>query len=161
MLLKRIKYKNFRCFRGEMSIELSGIGDKNIIVLLGDNTKGKSTFVQSFVWCFYGIANFSNPEIYNRAIAKELPIQGKTSASVEVEFEHENVSYTVYRSQAFRKNEAGHMMPIYGEDTRFSMTYLDEATGQTKPCGALHSELAKAINFNFTKGFGAIFLFCR
>ena len=64
MLLKQITYKDFRCFRGDITINLEGYNDKNIVVLLGDNTQGKSTFVQSFVWCFYGIANFQNPEIY-------------------------------------------------------------------------------------------------
>lgn len=146
MLLKSIKFKDFRCFRGERTIDLSCSGDKNIVVILGDNTRGKSTIVQSFVWCFYGIPNFSNPELYNRAIARELPVYGKTTILVEVEFEHEGVFYTARRTKEFMKSTDGKMVASGAGNSRFTMEYLEGTTGQTKPCGMLPSELIKAIN---------------
>lgn len=149
MLLKSIKFKDFRCFRGDISIDLSCTEERNIIAILGDNTRGKSTIVQAFAWCFYGVSNYDNPEqIYNRAIARGLPIFGKTRAMVAVEFEHEGVLYTVRREQEFIKTVNGEMK---SSDNRFSMTYIDNLSGETKSCGTAESGtsqigLANAIN---------------
>lgn len=159
MLLKSVKFKDFRCFRGETTIDLSCNDNKNIVVILGDNTQGKSTIVQSFVWCFYGIPNFPNPELYNRAIARELPVFGKTNILVEVEFEHEGVFYTARRTQEFMKNTDGKMVSSGGGNSRFSMEYVEGATGQTKPCGMLPSELSKAINNILPKDLAPYFFF--
>ena len=68
MLLKSIEFKDFRCFRGDVKIDLACDATRNIIVVLGDNTHGKSTIIQAFAWCFYGVHNFANPEIYNLSL---------------------------------------------------------------------------------------------
>ena len=50
MLLRKIKYHNFRPFYGDQEVDLTPAdnNDANVIVILGDNTFGKSTFVLSF-----------------------------------------------------------------------------------------------------------------
>lgn len=158
MLLKSIKYKDFRCFRGELNIDLNCPNEKNIVVILGDNTHGKSTIVQSFVWCFYGIANFENPELYNRAIAKELAVSERTKPSVEVIFEHEGKKYTARREIEFYKTREGKMVPAASSSV-FSMTYVDPVSGQTKPCGDRPNELAKAMNSMLPKDMAPYFFF--
>lgn len=64
MLLKKIKYHNFRPFIGDQEIDLTPDNDegKNVIVILGNNTFGKSTFVLSFIWCLYGESRFSRKD---------------------------------------------------------------------------------------------------
>ena len=122
MLLKSIKFKDFRCFVGETIVEFPCDEERNVVVILGENTHGKSTIVQAFAWCFYGESNFENPEIYNRGIARELPIFGRTKALVEVQFEHEisivdkddevfhgKTIYTARRTQEFYKASDGKM----------------------------------------------------
>lgn len=156
MLLKSVSYKDFRCFKGDLKIDLTCDSNKNIIVILGDNTHGKSTIVQSFAWCFYGLPNFQNPEIYNRSIAETLPTYGKTIPSVEVVFEHENIQYTARRSQEFIRTNDG---KIIGQPTKFSMTFIEPGSGQTKPCGTLSNELAKAINSIIPKDLAQYFFF--
>ena len=52
MLLRKVTYKNFRPFIGQQEILLlpkDNRPDANVIVVLGDNTFGKSTFVLSFL----------------------------------------------------------------------------------------------------------------
>jgi AAA15 family ATPase/GTPase len=52
MLLKRVKYHNFRPFIGNQEITFtqeSGQNGQNVTVILGQNTFGKSTFVLSFI----------------------------------------------------------------------------------------------------------------
>lgn len=147
MLLRTISYRDFRCFIGneeKNKIDLSCDIDKNVIVILGDNTCGKSTIVQSLAWCFYGISNFDNPEIYNKKIAEQLPFRGKTVPTVEVKFVHEGNEYTARRMQEFFKDEHGNMI-TYGS-SRFSLTMRDNDTGETKPCGVTEAELARTIN---------------
>lgn len=157
MLLKSIEFKDFRCFRGDVKIDLACDATRNIIVVLGDNTHGKSTIIQAFAWCFYGVHNFANPEIYNRAIARELATNEKTMPSVEVVFEHEGEQYTVRRTQEFTKAADGRMNSFNG--TRFAMTYVEKSTGQTKRCGEYPSELNKAINNIIPKDLAPFFFF--
>ena len=76
MLIKSITLHNFRQFKGKQKLEFSSDSDKNVTVLLGDNTFGKTTILQSFNWCLYGVADFpkdSNPEVLlNLEVANEL-----------------------------------------------------------------------------------------
>ena len=61
MLLKKIRYNNFRPFIGQQEIDFKADADKdnaNVTVILGENTFGKSTFVLSFIWCLYGESRF-------------------------------------------------------------------------------------------------------
>ena len=146
MLLKSISYKDFRCFIGDMDknhIDLCCSPEKNIIAILGDNTCGKSTIVQSLAWCFYGIANYDNPEIYNKKIARDLPVRRKTVPTVEVQFVHNEIEYTARRSQEFFKDEYG-KMNSYG--SKFSLVMRDRDTGETKPCGTTESEINRTMN---------------
>ena len=159
MLLKSVKYKDFRCFKGEVEFDLSCETDKNIIVILGDNTHGKSTIVQSFVWCFYGVSNFQNPEIYNRNIATDLQVLEKTTPTVEVVFEHEQRLYTARRKQEFIKVKDGRVVPSGSGSSNFTMTYVDPESGQTKPCGIMANELSKAINNILPKDLAGYFFF--
>lgn len=158
MLLKSIKFKDFRCFKGEHYIDLSTDGDKNVVVILGNNTFGKSTIVLSFIWCFYGISNFSpnEHEIYNRDIANEMHPQAETIPEVEVVFEHENRTYTIRRSQKFFKNIYGRMVPT---EANLEMTFVDCETGETKPCGLSNSELNNAMNAILPRDLASYFFF--
>ena len=80
MLLKSVKYHNFRSFIGEQQIEFafpSNTHDENVTVILGDNTFGKSTIVLSFVWCLYGESRFNRPnDILNKKVEQRMnPLQ--------------------------------------------------------------------------------------
>ena len=63
MLIKSLRYKNFRQFKGENQIAFSCDPQKNVTIILGDNTFGKTTLLQMFNWCFYDKAIFNdNPD---------------------------------------------------------------------------------------------------
>ena len=53
MLIKSLRYKNFRQFKGENQSTFSCDPQKNVTIILGDNTFGKTTLLQMFNWCFY------------------------------------------------------------------------------------------------------------
>jgi DNA sulfur modification protein DndD len=54
MYIKEIELNNFRIYKGCNRISLLPTGDKNIIVVSGQNGFGKTTFLMSLVWCLYG-----------------------------------------------------------------------------------------------------------
>ncbi len=54
MRIDRIKLENFRIYKGLNEIDLSPKKDKNISLVAGKNGFGKTTFLTSLIWCFYG-----------------------------------------------------------------------------------------------------------
>lgn len=106
MLIKSITLNNFRQFKGEQILEFSTDVDKNVTVLLGDNTFGKTTILQAFNWCLYGVADFpkdSNPDfLLNLEVANEQAgIQQKCEVYVELVLDHKDTEYIVLRKQAY------------------------------------------------------------
>jgi len=106
MLIKSITLNNFRQFKGKQALEFSTDADKNVTVLLGDNTFGKTTILQAFNWCLYEVADFpkdSNPNfLLNLEDANEQAgIQQKCEVYVELTLEHKDTEYIVLRKQAY------------------------------------------------------------
>ena len=60
MLIKSLKMKNFRQFKGTTAVEFSCNPNQNVTIILGDNTYGKTTLLQAFNWCFYETVMFDN-----------------------------------------------------------------------------------------------------
>lgn len=144
MLLKSIEFNDFRPFIGHQKINFECKDEKNVIVVLGNNTHGKSTLILSFLWCFYGDSNFLRPlDILNQTVESQMNPNEKRKASVIVELEHENIEYTIKREQAFIKGYNGQLSST--GDTTFKMTYVDEH-GETKSCGSTKKELLEAMN---------------
>ena len=58
MLIKSLKMKDFRQFKGTTAVEFSCNPNQNVTIILGDNTYGKTTLLQAFNWCFYETVRF-------------------------------------------------------------------------------------------------------
>lgn len=55
MKISRIKFHNFRIYKGESEVLLvSKSSSKTINIIAGKNGFGKTTFLTSLIWCFYG-----------------------------------------------------------------------------------------------------------
>lgn len=54
MIIQGIEMYNFRQYVGKQSIEFSIDKEKNVTVLIGVNTSGKTTIIRAFEWCLYG-----------------------------------------------------------------------------------------------------------
>jgi DNA sulfur modification protein DndD len=54
MKISNIKLNNFRIYKGLNELNLLSKGDKNISIIAGKNGFGKTTFLTSLIWCFYG-----------------------------------------------------------------------------------------------------------
>lgn len=69
MKISKIKFNNFRIYKGESEIDLSPSNNiKNINIVAGKNGFGKTTFLTSLIWCFYGKMISEVEEKYKKEI---------------------------------------------------------------------------------------------
>lgn len=105
MLINRIEINNFRQFKGKQVMNFSTDEYRNITLILGDNTSGKTTLLQSFLWCLYGKANFKTKDILlNQIIVNDITsksIQQEAQVSIAINLIHEEHEYTITRSQKY------------------------------------------------------------
>lgn len=105
MLIKQITLSNFRQYKEKQVVEFSCDKEKNVTVILGDNTSGKTTLIQAFNWCLYGLTSFKTRELINSESLQEMGLYSTNEVSVEVELQHEERLYVIRRTQTVTKNE--------------------------------------------------------
>ena len=137
MIINRLEMFNFRQYIGLQSVEFSTDKDKNVTVLIGVNTSGKTTIVRAFEWCLYGKNGFEDTVLLNsevRANMKELDVQ---EVWVSVTFTHDDIVYTIKRSHKYvcveRYTENGRFVVTLGKkpDENVMLEYMMK-DGQTK-----------------------------
>ncbi|NLL62777.1 MAG: AAA family ATPase [Ruminococcaceae bacterium] len=103
MLIKSLKMENFRQFKGITAVDFSCDPEKNVTIILGDNTFGKTTLLQAFNWCFYGKATFNqNPDfLLNYEVAAEMMPKDTRNVEVEITLIHDNTEYIISRIQKY------------------------------------------------------------
>ncbi len=144
MLLKELELKNFRQYEGEQRIEFSTDPVKNVTLILGKNTSGKTTLIQAFRWVLYRDLNFtdkaSNPNaVINENVRKGMRAGDTEYVSAKLTMQHGGVIYEVERSfkytckisgdgrfndetfKVFYSDANGNMMPL-----RDSISKIDE-----------------------------------
>lgn len=68
MKINKILFKNFRIYKGDNEIIFSPDGPKNISIVAGKNGFGKTTFLTSLIWVFYGKMMSEVEEKYKKDI---------------------------------------------------------------------------------------------
>lgn len=159
MLLKKIRYNNFRPFIGQQEIDFKADADKdnaNVTVILGENTFGKSTFVLSFIWCLYGESRFDRPnDILNKKIEERMSFGEQEKAWVEIEFEDDGLSYRIKRTQLFTMGKNG---KLHSNNTEAILTYVTPA-GETVTLGKYQNEVNDTIRAILPKDLSSFFFF--
>lgn len=103
MLIKTLRMENFRQFRGSTKVSFSCDPEKNVTIILGDNTFGKTTLLQAFNWCFYGKANFDQrPDfLLNYELSAEMRNSEQQVVEVEITVLHDGTEYVITRTQNY------------------------------------------------------------
>lgn len=70
MIIKEVKLRNFRSYEDETSFIFSPSGDKNIVLIGGENGAGKSTFFEAIKLCIYGPITYGYQGYNSNYIAK-------------------------------------------------------------------------------------------
>ncbi len=69
MKISRIKFHNFRIYKGDSEVILtSKSSSKTINIIAGKNGFGKTTFLTSLIWCFYGKMMVEVEEKYKKDV---------------------------------------------------------------------------------------------
>ena len=118
MKLKNITIRNFMPYKGEHSLQFPTDNDRNILIVFGDNMRGKTSLLNSVRWALYGCATGRH--------SKEIPIINIVNkeaikiddwrVEVHLEFDANGHSYDL-RRVADRKNPE--RSPVSSDD--FSM----------------------------------------
>ncbi|MDR0747170.1 MAG: AAA family ATPase [Helicobacteraceae bacterium] len=129
MLLKSLKLVNFRQYKGEKTVHFSCDGTQTVTIILGDNTYGKTTLLQSFNWCFYQTVLLPNPSfLLNYDVAASLPEGSSTEVEVEIILVHGGTEYVLTRTQEYIKR-GGTVNPL---NPQMRISYK-EPDGQMQP----------------------------
>lgn len=105
MIIKKISLYNFRQFKDLQTIDFSNDPENNITLILGNNTSGKTTLLQAFLWCFYGKANFKSKDALINAHVAQLILASNEpdEVRVSIELEHQNIEYYITRTLRYSK----------------------------------------------------------
>ena len=130
MIIKKININNFRQFKGSIEFVFPVTKEKNVNVILGDNSFGKTTILQAFTWCLYDKVNFEEypDKIYNLEMDDILKVDEQIKVSVEIVLNKNNIDYIIRREKLFVKKQT-----IIEIDSGNKLTiYYSENDGQTK-----------------------------
>lgn len=155
MLIKSLRMENFRQFKGTTNITFSCDPDKNVTVILGDNTFGKTTLLQAFNWCFYGSVMFDqNPDfLLNLEIANDMTSGEFRNVEVEISVVHDSVEYVITRSQVYRHNGT----TVKGDSITPVKVSFKQPDGQTESVKA--SQVDNVINNILPEDLSTYFFF--
>ena len=101
MLIKRLILKNFRQYIGEQKIDFSTDREKNVTVLIGVNTSGKTTLIRAFEWILYNKNDFDDKNLLNKNVADGMQMGETQAVRGNLIIEHEGVEYEIIREQIY------------------------------------------------------------
>ena len=106
MKIKRIIINNFMPYRGRQEIEFPQHETQNVMLLFGDNMRGKTSFLNAIRWGFYGVAlgrhlrEIAKANLINRDAVDE----SDWTMSVTLHFVHDSKNYVLNRKITGREN---------------------------------------------------------
>lgn len=116
MKFTRITINNFMRYKGTNTIAFSCAPEKNVTVVLGDNTVGKTTIAQAFRFGLYEAIlaerdkKQADYQLLNNDILAMMNADSRASVSVEIEAVDEEKQYNIFREitygRAYPKMEA-------------------------------------------------------
>ena len=107
MLIKKLVLKNFRQYIGEQEIEFSSDRDKNVTVLIGVNTSGKTTLIRAFEWILYNKNEFDDKNLLNKNIADGMQMGETQAVRGMLIIEHKDIEYEIIREQIYTCTGSG------------------------------------------------------
>ena len=131
MLMKRLELNNFRQYYGKQAVVFSDDPEKNVTLILGKNTSGKTTLIQAFRWVLYNDCNFTGKKsdekaVLNTDVRKAMRAGDEEEARVTLTFVHKNTTYDLTRWYLYRCKTSG---DGYLADQR-SMLYMYDENGE-------------------------------
>lgn len=155
MLLKSLKLKDFRQFKGEQEITFSTDPIRNVTVIMGENGSGKTTLAQAFTWCLYGDTDFDDKSMLCKATAQSMLPGNEEKVRVELALKHNNIEYLCIREQLYSKDNSGSIrrhnqttFKIAYKNTDGQREYVPDGETELRMKEILPKELSKYFFFD-------------
>ena len=120
MKLKKVEIHNFKNFKGHQTIDLDVSKKKNVVLVHADNGFGKTAFLESILFCFYGIDSAGKNVIYDQLMNNEAKANGETHLEVIVDFvDDDDVPHRLRRM-------------LFKNDQTIEITHFENIAGDTQ-----------------------------
>lgn len=141
MIIHKLEMYNFRQYISLQEVKFSTDPEKNVTVLIGVNTSGKTTIIRAFEWCLYGKNGFEDTVLLNSEVRDNMNVGDTQEVWVAVTFSHEDSNgqkmYTLKRKFKYlcteRTKAEGKLVVGLNKkpEEELTLEYL-QADGQTK-----------------------------
>lgn len=155
MLLKSLKLKDFRQFRGVQTISFSTDPARNVTIIMGENGSGKTTLAQAFTWCLYGDTDFDDKNMICKATAQTMLPGKEENVRVELTLQHNEREYLCIREQIYSKENSGSIkrhnqttFKIAYKNSDGQREYVPDAETELRMKEILPKELSKYFFFD-------------
>ncbi len=104
MILHTLSSSNFMPYKGKMSIAFPTNKDQNVMLVYGDNMRGKTSLLNALRWVFYGkaVGRHSREIALFELMNKDAALEGDWSMEVAVTFEADGHKYELRRTATKR-----------------------------------------------------------
>lgn len=105
MKIQKITMTNFMPYKGTNEVKLSDDEYRNVTVIVGDNMRGKTSFLNAVRWCFYGkaLGRHLNEISLEKLLNTEAAQEGDCRVEVAIEFQANGSSYSLKRTATQKK----------------------------------------------------------
>lgn len=154
MIVKEITLNNFRQYYGNQVLKFSICKNKNVTVILGKNTSGKTTLIEAFKWCLYDNTTYKKRDLINREIELKMNIGDSKQVYVEVILIHDDREYIIRRTLNFTKNNIKEAtlgksnLKVMYKDKTGELKYIDEIDSQSTINAILPNQLSDYFFFD-------------
>ena len=167
MLLKKIEMHNLRQYAGDNCIEFSTDPDRNVTLILGLNTTGKTTLVHAFKWVLYDDCSFKDRGssssakvsktmrnlVLNDSVGRNMSKGDTETASAKITLLHNGITYEIERVYNYTCKNPGE--PIWIDDkNNVKIRYYED--GELKN---LHQSVDDKINEILPEDLSKFFFF--
>lgn len=122
MKLRQLTIRNFMPYKGQTQIDFPTDEFRNVMLLFGDNMRGKTSFLNAIRWGFYAevIGRHSIPIPFHEVPNKEAASEGDWTVEVFIDFEANGHSYDLRR----RSEKRPHILKPQRPDDFVTQVYL-------------------------------------
>lgn len=134
MKFESIKLFNFMRYKGETEIHFSCDDVKNVTVVLGDNTFGKTTLAQAFRWGLFEELNTTNYTkkkdivLLNNEVIATMSPESRQTVSVEIVICDGNTKWKFTRTAYFKRKASGDrdLAIVQDGDSKLTMIIIQD-----------------------------------
>lgn len=140
MKLRRLAIRNFGPYYDEALIEFPSDASRNVLLIYGDNMRGKTSILNAIRWCLYGVAKDrqGEPLTLLKLVNRYGQEQGQWEAVVDLDFEASGKVYKLRRVAKLRTRLA---RPKSNDD--FTLSQFLEIQGQAVTADQVPIEIGR------------------